>query len=67
MTERKVLPEKYRLAQNLKEGMEVRDAEGVWWEITSILRIYSPLNIVDCTFSDGMHAPYNPKDQVMSR
>lgn len=67
MTERKALPEKYRLAQNLKEGMEVRDTEGIWWEITSILRIYSPLNIVRVEYSDGMHTPYDPKDQVMSR
>lgn len=67
MSERKVLPETYRRASNLKEGMEVRDTEGVWWEITSVLRIYSPLNIVRVEYADGMHTPYGPQDQVMSR
>lgn len=67
MTERKVLPEKYRLAQNLKEGMEVRDADGEWAAITSILRIYKPLNIVRVSYEDGLMNAFAPKDEVMSR
>jgi len=67
MTERKVLPEKYRLAQNLKEGMEVRDRYGEWAAITSILRIYKPLNIVRVSYDDGLMNVFQPKDEVMSR
>ena len=68
MTERKLLPEKYRLAQNLKEGMEVPDnRDGKWYGITNVLRIYSPINCVCVTFDDGGDATYHPKDQVMSR
>ena len=67
MTERKVLEEKYRLAQNLKEGMEVRDRDGEWAAITSILRIYKPLNIVRVSYDDGLMNAFAPKDQVMSR
>lgn len=67
MTERKVLPEKYRLAQNLKEGMEVRDAHGEWAAITSVLRIYKPLNIVRVSYEDGLMNAFAPKDEVMSR
>jgi hypothetical protein len=66
MTERKVLREKYRQASNLKEGMEVGH-QGEWYQIASLLRIYSPVNMVWVTFSDGVEANYKPKEQVMSR
>lgn len=60
--------EKYRLARNLKEGMEVRDTEGVWWEITDILDVEAAgLRVIRAAFVDGTFAPYGPKDQVMSR
>lgn len=60
--------ELYRLARNLKEGMEVRDLDGVWWEITDILDVEAAgLRVIRTTFSDGTHAPYGPKDRVMSR
>jgi hypothetical protein len=61
------LPEKYRLARNLTKGMEVRDNDGAWWPIDSILRVLAPINIVRVTFSDGEVANYAPKDRVMSR
>ncbi len=67
MTDRKKSPERYRRAYNLKEGMEVRDAEGTWWPIMSILNIAAPLQVVRVEFSDGEIAPYHPQDQVMSR
>jgi hypothetical protein len=68
MTERKVLPERYRRAFNLKEGMEVGDLDsGDWWEIASVLRVYSPVNAVWVKFTDGVEANYHPRDEVMSR
>jgi hypothetical protein len=68
MTERKVLPEKCRLACNLKEGMEVIDyRDDKWYAITDILRIYSPINVVSVSFADGSTANYSARDQVMSR
>lgn len=67
MAERKVLPEKYRQAANLKEGMEVRDMDGNWSAITGILRVYKPLNIVRITYEDGLMNAFAPKDGVMSR
>ena len=68
MSDRKVLPETYRRASNLKEGMEVFDnRDGKWYVITTLLRIFSPINVVSVDFSDGGKANYKPKDQVMSR
>jgi len=67
MTERKVLQEKYRLASNLKKGMEVQTKDGDWVRISMLLRIYSPMNFVTVDFESGGEANFAPKDRVMSR
>jgi hypothetical protein len=60
-------PEKYRMAFNLKEGMEVRDKEGNWLTLTSVLNVTSPAKFVHVTFAGGGSDAFRTQDQVMSR
>ena len=60
--------ERYRMATQLREGMEVREADGATWTaITHHLYITAPVRVVSLTLADGAKFGLSPRDQVMSR
>lgn len=68
------LPERYRRARNLKEGMQVhvavRDADDTyeWRTITDVLHILAPIKVTRITLDNGDEFPLRPNiDEVMSR
>ena len=60
------LPERYRQACRIDEGYEVR-ADGAWVEVTHVLRITAPANMVWLTLANGSNHTLPPTDRVMSR
>jgi hypothetical protein len=61
------LRERYRLARNVNEGMEVRTEAGDWLEVTSALHIYAPLSVSRFDLADGTAVAVHPTTKVMSR
>lgn len=61
------LPERYRKFTSIKEGYEVRLADGTWVEVVNTLHITAPLNFVRLDFADGTGTAGGPRDEVMSR
>jgi hypothetical protein len=47
--------------------MEVRDKEGNWLTLTSVLSVTSPAKFVHVTYAGGGSTSYHPQDSVMSR
>lgn len=62
------MPEKYRLARNIREGMEIRDVDtGEWLRVTSALHITAPLQVSSFKLADGSETSAHPRQKVMSR
>jgi len=70
---RRRLPERYRRARNLKEGMQVHVAvretgDEEWRTITRVLHLLAPLKVTRIALDNGDEFPLRPDlDEVMSR
>lgn len=64
----KTLPEKTRLARNVREGDEIQDVNtGMWWRVVGKLHVTSPAQFVSFTFEDGSRSTVHPATLVLSR
>jgi hypothetical protein len=61
------LRERYRLARNVNEGMEVRTEAGDWLEVTSALHISAPLPVSRLDLADGTAFAVRSTTKIMSR
>jgi hypothetical protein len=62
------LLEKYRMARNVTEGMDIWDPENKeWCRVTNTLHIVSPIPVMRFEFVDDSVAAVHPKARVMSR
>jgi hypothetical protein len=66
-TLRSALPEKYRKFASVREGYEIRYADGTWSEVTSKWHVTAPLNFVRLETADGKATVGDPRDEIMSR
>lgn len=59
--------EKYRMARNLKEGMEVQLAGGEWVGVKSTLVITSPMRVTSIDLVNGDSKGVPSDARIMSR
>lgn len=61
------LKERYRLARSVKEGYEIRMADGRWLKVEHKMHVVAPLNFIRLRLADDEATVLAPDDQVMSR